>query len=143
GNGAHRTAPDRDPAPRPGPLDARALFADILGEHEQTALLLDAQGLVMAGIYLTPDGDDVGQDVGAELSGVSDAAARATRHLDIGDWRSIVVETNVAVVNLAPADDRGLVVLAASKATPMGLVRRVLDRCVERAHAWIAGGGSL
>lgn len=117
--------------------DPRGLFADILGEHEQTALLLDDQGLVLAGIYLSHDGLDVGAEVGAELSGVTDAARRATKHLDIGDWRSIVLETEVAVVTMAPSTGDGLLVVAASKATPLGLVRRVLDRCLERAHQWL------
>jgi predicted regulator of Ras-like GTPase activity (Roadblock/LC7/MglB family) len=143
-NGAHRA-----PAPQGAPLvphgesrhdDPRALFADILGEHEQTALLLDDQGLVLAGIYVGDDGTDVGAEVGAELSGVTDAARRATRHLDIGDWRSIVLETEVAVVTMAPSAGDGLLVVAASKATPLGLVRRVLDRCLERARKWLAGG---
>ena len=51
-----------DPAARsPQPAaNARSLFADILGDHEQTALLLDDQGLVLAGIYVDGNGDDVG-----------------------------------------------------------------------------------
>ena len=129
------------PAPlAPHPADPRALFADILGEHEQTALLLDDQGLVLAGIYVGDDGVDVAAEVGAELSGVTDAARRATRHLDIGDWRSIVLETEVAVVTMAPSSGAGLLVVAASKSTPLGLVRRVLDRCLERARKWLEGG---
>jgi len=125
--------------PAPAPNDARALFADILGEHEQTALLLDDQGLVLAGIYIGDDGRDVAAEVGAELSGVTDAARRATKHLDIGDWRAIVLETEVAVVTMAPSVGDGLLVVAASKATPLGLVRRVLDRCLERARQWLEG----
>jgi predicted regulator of Ras-like GTPase activity (Roadblock/LC7/MglB family) len=116
------------------------LFAEILGEHEQTALLLDDQGLVLAGIYVDGDGNDVGDEVGAELSGVTDAARRATRHLDIGEWKAIVLETEVAVVTMAPSTGDGLLVVAASKATPLGLVRRVLDRCLERARQWLEGG---
>ena len=119
--------------------DPRALFADILGEHEQTALLLDDQGLVLAGMYVGDDGHDVAAEVGAELSGVTDAARRATKHLAIGEWRAIVLETEVAAVTMAPAAGDGLVVVAASKATPLGLVRRVLDRCVERARQWLEG----
>ena len=128
-------------APGYGANDPHALFADLLGDHEQTALLLDDQGLVLAGIYLGEDGRDVGAEVGAELSGMTDAARRATRHLSIGDWRSIVLETEVAVVTMAPAVGDGLLVLAASRETPLGLVRRVLDRCVERARSWLGDDG--
>ena len=148
---AGRAARDEGPAPRgtsdngahPAshtPNDARALFAEILGEHEQTALLLDDQGLVLAGIYVDGDGNDVGDEVGAELSGVTDAARRATRHLAIGEWKAIVLETEIAIVTMAPAAGDGLLLVAASKATPLGLVRRVLDRCLERARHWLEAG---
>jgi predicted regulator of Ras-like GTPase activity (Roadblock/LC7/MglB family) len=135
-NGAHPASR----VPHPAHNDARALFADILGEHEQTALLLDDQGLVLAGIYVDANGTDVGDEVGAELSGVTDAARRATRHLDLGEWRAIVLETEVAVVTMAPSAGDALLVVAASKATPLGLVRRVLDRCLERARRWLESG---
>jgi len=119
--------------------DPHFLFADVLSEAEQTALLLDREGLVLAGAYLAYDGRDVAQEVGAELSGVTDAARRATRHLDLGDWTSIVFETEVAVVAMAPSAGDGLLVLATSRATPLGLVRRLLDRCVDRASRWLGG----
>ena len=133
-NDSRRSAPTAEHRASNGP---KALFAEILGEHEQTALLLDDQGLVLAGMYLGEDGADVSAEVGAELSGVTDSARRATKHLDIGEWRSIVLETEVAIVTMAPTTGDGLLVVAASKATPLGLVRRVLDRCLERARQWL------
>jgi predicted regulator of Ras-like GTPase activity (Roadblock/LC7/MglB family) len=119
--------------------DPHFLFADMLTDAEQTALLLDKDGLVLAGAYIAWDGRDVGQEVGAELSGVTDAARRATRHLALGEWTSIVFETEVAVVAMAPAPSDGLLVLATSRATPLGLVRRLLDRCAERSRRWLGG----
>ena len=123
-------------------LDHRRLFDDINDSGEQTTLLLDATGLVMAGTYLTQDGRDVAQEVGAELSGVSDEARRAMRHLSLGNWSSLTVETDAAVVAMAPMRDDALVLVAASKAMPLGLVHRVLDRCVARATGWLAKGGA-
>ena len=117
------------------------LFEEITEGGEHTALLLDATGLVMAGTYLTQDGRDVAQEVGAELSGVSDEARRAMRHLGLGDWSSLTVETDAAVVAMAPMRDDALLLVAASKAMPLGLVHRVLDRCVERASGWLRKGG--
>jgi tetratricopeptide (TPR) repeat protein len=119
--------------------DSRYLFVDVLRDEGQTALLLDPSGLVLAGAYVNGDGHDVAQEVGAELSGVTDAARRATRHLALGDWTSIVFETDVAVVAMAPSLQDGLLVLATSRATPLGLVRRLLDRCSERAQRWLEG----
>jgi predicted regulator of Ras-like GTPase activity (Roadblock/LC7/MglB family) len=122
------------------PDDPRALFADLLGDHDQTALLLDAHGLVLAGMYVDGAGGDVSQEVGAELSGVSDEALRAAKHLSLGSWHSIVFETQVAVVAMMPVANENLVMLAASRATPLGLVRRLADRCVERARGWLSTG---
>lgn len=131
-------APGHEPTLAPHEShDERFLFVDVLSDADQTALLLDRDGLVLGGAYLDHDGNDVAQEVGAELSGVTDAARRATRHLALGDWTSIVFETEVAVVAMAPSPDDGLLLLATSRATPLGLVRRLLDRCVERAARWL------
>ena len=126
----------------PEHADHLRLFDEITSGGEHTALLLDATGLVMAGTYYTHDGRDVAQEVGAELSGVSDEARRAMRHLGLGDWSSLTVETDAAVVAMAPMRDDALVLIAASKASPLGLVHRVLDRCVARAAAWLGKGGA-
>lgn len=120
--------------------DPRLLFTDVLTDEDQTALLLDRDGFVLAGAYHTWDGRDIAQDVGAELSGVSDEATRATRHLGIGAWRSITFEAEAAMVAMAPTDDDGLLVLAAGRDTPLGLTRRLLDRCAAHARAWLEGG---
>ncbi len=123
------------------PDDPRMLFFPSLDGDDRTALLLDASGLVLAGAYFTADGQDIAPEVGAQLSGVSDEADRATRHLGIGEWTSIVFETEVAVVAMAPAAGDGLLVLAASRATPLGLLRRLLDRCAALAGEWIGRRG--
>jgi predicted regulator of Ras-like GTPase activity (Roadblock/LC7/MglB family) len=134
----HRARPDPvDPAE---PLDPLSLFSDLTADGEHTALLLDATGLVMAGTYLTQDGRDVAQEIGAELSGISDEARRAMRHLALGDWSSLTVETDAAVVAMAPMRDDAVLLVAASKAMPLGLVHRVLERCVARAGGWLGKG---
>lgn len=131
-----------DPVAPVDPHDPLGLFHDLTADGEQTALLLDSTGLVMAGTYTTYDGRDVAQEVGAELSGVSDEARRAMRHLGLGDWSSLTVETDAAVVAMAPMRDDALLLIAASKAMPLGLVHRVLDRCVARASQWLGRNGS-
>ena len=131
-----------DPVAPVDPHDPLGLFHDLTADGEQTALLLDSTGLVMAGTYTTYDGRDVAQEVGAELSGVSDEARRAMRHLGLGDWSSLTVETDAAVVAMAPMRDDALLLVAASKAMPLGLVHRVLERCVARASQWLGRNGS-
>ncbi|MFI5243089.1 MAG: hypothetical protein ACHQRL_08775 [Gemmatimonadales bacterium] len=139
-NGNGHTAPGQEElaaAQRRVEEEARHLFADILGEGEHTALLLNADGLVAAGLYVTAEGEDVSQEVGAALTGVRDEALRAVRHLDLGAWHAVVYETDLATVALAPALDESMVLVAASHTIPLGFVRRVLDRCVQRATAWL------
>ena len=118
---------------------ASRLFADLLLDDGQTALLLDDNGYVLGGLYLDGDGLDVGQDVGAQLSGISEEIVRSTRHLGLGGWRSLTFETEAAVVAMSPGAQQGLVVVAASRSTPLGLLRRLLDRCLERASGWLNG----
>lgn len=113
------------------------LFAELIGDEERTALLLDAQGLVLAGAYVSHEGRDVAQEVGAELSGVSEEARRAMRHLGLGEWTSIVFETQVAYVAMAPAPQEGLLLVAAARTTPLGLVTRFLDRAVALSRSWL------
>lgn len=134
------SGPPAPAEPRPSAAaEARRLFAESLGETDMTALLIDANGLVMAGAYPTADGGDVAQEIGAELSGVSDEVQRAMRHLGLGAWTAISFETDAATVAMAPAPDDSLVMLAADPALPQGLVRRTLDRCVARSRSWLAG----
>ena len=129
------------PAPpfAPEPADARTLFADVLGDATRTALLLDRDGYVMAGQHVGADGRDVGADIGAQLSGVSDEADRAMRHLGLGRWRQIVFEAEAASVAMAPGGD-GVLLVTAPRAVPLGFVRRLLERSLERAHRWLERG---
>jgi tetratricopeptide (TPR) repeat protein len=141
-NDAH--AETRPPARTPrgtviGALGAQSLFQEFLGDKDQSALLLDAEGFVLAGAYRTESGRDVSQEVGAQLSGVSDEAARAMRHLELGEWNAIVFESSTHIIGMAPAPDGGLVMVATSKSTPLGLVRRLLARIVDRARSWLGG----
>jgi tetratricopeptide (TPR) repeat protein len=122
--------------------DPRRLFETLLVDEGQTALLLDANGLVLGGVYIDGQGADVSQEMGARLSGISDEVRRSTKYLDVGDWRSITFETRGTVVAMAPSEDGGLLVVAASKLTPLGLLRRLLDRCAVRASAWLRSGAS-
>ncbi|HEY4131848.1 MAG TPA: tetratricopeptide repeat protein [Gemmatimonadaceae bacterium] len=123
--------------------DPQYLFADLLVDDAQTAMLLDANGLVLAGVYLDHDAHDISQNVGAQLSGISEEVRRSARHLDLGDWRAITFETHAAVVAMTPGVDNSVVVVAASRATALGLLRRLLDRCAERATDWLSRSGRL
>jgi predicted regulator of Ras-like GTPase activity (Roadblock/LC7/MglB family) len=132
--------PDRYPIEEatttPAPVvDARTLFHDVLGEPPQTAILLDADGYVVAGEYRTAEGRDLGADIGAQLSGVSEEANRAMRHLGLGRWHQIVFEADTSSVAMAPSGG-GVLLVAAPRSVPLGYVRRLLERSLERARQW-------
>jgi predicted regulator of Ras-like GTPase activity (Roadblock/LC7/MglB family) len=133
---AANAAPDAD---MHAVTDARALFDEILGDQPQTALLIDHDGYVVAGQYLTADGRDLGADLAAQLSGVSDEAARAVQYLKLGAWKQIVFESEAASLAMAPSGD-GVLLVATPRTVPLGFVRRVLERSVERARHWIETG---
>jgi len=143
---ANSIAPSVSPAPiatartsapavsRPSP---RMLFADLIGDAEQTVLLLDKDGFVLAGLYVDADGADVAEEIGAQLSGVSEEARRAMRHLGLGDWQSITFETEAATIAMAPAPRDALLLVAAARERPLGLVARLRESAVRRAGEWM------
>ena len=122
------------PTSRPSP---RMLFADLIGDAEQTVLLLDKDGFVLAGLYVDGDGADVAEEIGAQLSGVSEEARRAMRHLGLGDWKSITFETEAATIAMAPAPRDALLLVAAARERPLGLVARLRESAVRRATEWM------
>lgn len=129
------------PAPVPDVPDAQGdspahLFDPVLEDSKQIALLLDADGLVAAGSYVTADGRDLGTELGAHLSGVGEEAERAMRHFKLGLWTRLVIETQAATIEMAPTD-QGAVLVAASRDVPLGFVRRTLDRCTTIGRQWL------
>lgn len=116
---------------------ARELFAALLGDGDRTALLLDRDGLVMAGTYVDASGREVADEVGAHLGGLADEATRALRQLGLGGWTSLMVEAQHATVAMAPALEGAVVMVAAARDTQVGLVRRLLTQARQRATAWM------
>lgn len=137
-NGHHAPASAAVPTSRSAQA-ARALFAPLLGDADRTALLLDRDGLVIAGTYVDETGREVGDEIGAQLAGLADEAARALTHLSLGSWESLVVEAPHASVALGPVAERAIVLVAAARDTQIGLVRRLLDRARRRASQWLEG----
>ena len=133
---------DASPPARPAPsrgsqLDARHLFASLLGDGDRTALLLDHDGLVIAGTYVDGAGHEVADEIGAHLSGLATEATRALEHLGLGRWESLLVEAQHATVGLAPSLEGAIVLVAAARDTQVGFVRRLLNQARERAAAWM------
>ena len=107
------------------------------------AVLLDAQGYVVAG-EMHAGGRDRGPEIAAVLSPASSEAERAVRHLALGGWKGILVETPDAVIRLTPTDDGGMMAVAGRRDVPMGWVLRVAGRARDAAGRFVAatGGGA-
>jgi tetratricopeptide (TPR) repeat protein len=142
---APEPAPGRDatasrppsPARQSAADEARHLFATLLGDGDRTALLLDCDGLVLAGTYVDGSGREVADEIGAHLSGLADEAGRALKQLGLGRWESLLVESQHATVAMAPGVEGALVLVAAARDTQVGLVRRLLAQARQKAAAWM------
>lgn len=117
--------------------EARQLFAVLLGDGDRTALLMDRDGLVLAGTYVDGSGREVADEIGAHLSGLADEASRALQQLGLGRWQSMLVEAQHATVALAPAPEGAVVLVAAARDAQVGLVRRLLTQACQRATTWM------
>ena len=131
-----------DPAPavqKDARHSARALFADLLGGQELTALLVDGDGLALAGAYVTITGEDVTDAIAAELGGLGEDVGRAVLDLELGEWSALILETEAGSVAMAPAARDSLLLVASWSSVSLGSVQRVLERCTARTGAWRGG----
>jgi hypothetical protein len=121
-------------------MDERAqwAFAEIIGEGDQTVLLLDAEGRVAAGIYLDTLGRDVSREIGVALGPIGVEAAKAMRHLPLGSWHSVSLECEDANLAIGPSPGGEVVLVAAAPAVPIGFVHRLLAHAARRALVWRA-----
>jgi predicted regulator of Ras-like GTPase activity (Roadblock/LC7/MglB family) len=141
---AQRTAPA--PAPDPEPVtvierppveqpDPSSPFAELEGGH--ALVLVDANGLRLAGSLPAPDGDETGDRVAAQLAGVSREAARATRLLGLGTWQSITVESPDAHFVLVRPTGDTVLLAAREPSLPMARVALVAERAARAAKRWL------
>lgn len=120
------------------PTASHRLFDDLLeGAPLNGALLLDRRGLVLAGSL---KGGSAGRadEMGAILGGAIDDAAHTVSHLDLGDWRAMLLETTSGLVHVSPVGERGVLVIAATRDAPTGWVLRTAAHAAERASRFLA-----
>jgi predicted regulator of Ras-like GTPase activity (Roadblock/LC7/MglB family) len=98
------------------------------------SLVADADGLLLA----SPQPSDdmaVLEAMAAAVAGVGDDAARAMKHLNLGAWHALVLETGGDSLALAPAPAGSLTVLSVAPHVPIGRVRALLRVATARAAA--------
>jgi predicted regulator of Ras-like GTPase activity (Roadblock/LC7/MglB family)/Tfp pilus assembly protein PilF len=99
------------------------------------ALLLDEQGLVLAGTLASNDGSE--ESLGAILGGAIEEASRTASHLSLGRWRGILLEAEKAVVHLTPVGTGLVVLIAAQRSAPTGWVLRTAQRATALATQYL------
>jgi tetratricopeptide (TPR) repeat protein len=120
-----------------GAVDPALLFDSFLGAGPLLGVLvLDARGLVLAGRLGRGAAAD---EIGAIIGGAIGDAARTVAHLELGEWGGLLLETDVALVHVAPVAERCIVLLAAKRDAPMGWVLRTAVRANELARRFLAG----
>ena len=98
------------------------------------SLVADADGLLLAS---PQPSDDMGvlEAMAAAVAGVGDDAARAMKHLNLGAWHALVLETAGDSLAVAPAPAGSLTVLSVAPHVPIGRVRALLRVATARAAA--------
>jgi predicted regulator of Ras-like GTPase activity (Roadblock/LC7/MglB family) len=125
------------PAPAGLAADPATLFDDVLARGPLLgALLIDAHGLVLAG-RLTDAIAGEAATLGALLGGAVADAPRTAAYLELGDWAGIMLESETAVLHLAPIRQEALVLLAAGRTVPAGWIRRAAAQAADRARAYL------
>jgi tetratricopeptide (TPR) repeat protein len=115
--------------------DPSSPFAELEGGH--SLLLVDANGLRLAGSLRSPGGAETGDRVAAQLAGVSREAARATRLLGLGTWHSISVESPDAHFVLVPPTGETVLLAAREPSLPMARVALLAERAARTAKSWL------
>ena len=127
---------DESESRRPEP--ARDVAADDI-LNDDGLLLVDAGGLRLLGT-LARAGEGLADQVAADLAGVSREANRATRLLNLGEWKSIAVETPAANFFLAPPTSETLLLVMRDSSMPMGRVAIGTARAMEAVRKWLEAG---
>lgn len=125
------SAPERAPA--------AGVFGTVEGGDEGL-LLVDAQGLRLAGRLNGTDGDAAGDRVAAQLAGVSREAARAARLLGLGSWQTIAVESPDAHLVLAQPSADAVLLARREPSLPLGRVTLLAERAARAARGWLEHG---
>ena len=106
-------------------------------EEARGVVLLDTQGLRLAGTVNAPDGSDVSDAVAAHLQGVSREAARAARLLDLGAWESVTAESADGHLLVLPPTQSTVLLLLRDARVPVGRLGLIAEQAARAARRWL------
>ncbi len=106
-------------------------------EEARGVVLLDTQGLRLAGTLEAPDGTDVSDALAAHLQGVSREASRAARLLELGNWESVTAESPDGHLLVLPPTQSTVLVLMRDSKVPVGRLGLMADQAARAARSWL------
>lgn len=106
-------------------------------EDARGVVLLDTQGLRLAGTLEAPDGSDVSDAVAAHLQGVSREASRAARLLDLGAWESVTAESADGHLLVLPPTQSTVLLLLRDARVPVGRLGLIAEQAARAARSWL------
>ena len=125
------------PLTGPVPLDPTLLFDDLLSAGPLLgAILVDVNGLILAGRLTEAMRGDPAV-LGAVLGGAIGEATRTAHHLALGTWRGILLDSEHALLHLAPAGNDAVMVLAARRDAPAGWMLRASAHAIGQARLYM------
>jgi predicted regulator of Ras-like GTPase activity (Roadblock/LC7/MglB family) len=136
---ADRPTPPRERPGRSGRgaayQDPDTLFDAVTGRGPIVGvLLLDASGLVLAGRL---EGERRAEALGALIGAVAREGIRVARHLALGKWSGLLLDTEGLLLHVAPAGDGAALLVAARADAPIGWVLRAAGHAAEIAQRYV------
>lgn len=112
------------------------IFAGFEGARDGL-LLVSERGLVLGGAFRDPGGEDVAEDVAGYVAGAAREAARAARLLELGGWRTLVVEAADGHLHVSNPTPDTVLLVKRERAVPAGRVGLLARRAGTAARAWV------
>lgn len=129
GGGSSSVAPADCVAPGAVPVTPPEPLPGVAGGDPRVlgALVLDARGLVVEGSLAPAVGADR-DTLAASLGATVEEATRVARHLNLGGWRGLGLETPTVIAHLSPLGGGYTLLLVVRADTPPGWVARLAER---------------
>lgn len=126
--------------PEPVATEAASEPAPLLVPHgngDHGVMLVDGNGLRLNGTLRSPNNEDVGDRVAAELAGVSKEASRTSRLLGLGTWQAIAVESPEGNLFLVAPTPDTLLLTVRDASLPMARLGLIAERAARDAREWL------